>query len=83
MSQTFFHLRDGVDTLPDPEGTELPNLEAARACAMRNAYSIMAEDTSKGRLNLNYCIEISDEGGIVLDTVYFRDLVEIAGLRAS
>jgi hypothetical protein len=71
-----------ADTLPDLEGIEMPNLEAARVCAMRHAYSIMADDTSKGQLNLNYCIEIADGGGKVLDTVYFRDLVEIAGLQA-
>ena len=52
---------------------------------MREAACLLhhADDTSKGQLNLNYCIEIADGGGKVLDTVYFRDLVEIAGLQAS
>ncbi len=34
MPRFFFHIRDGT-YLPDTEGTELPNIEAARIQAVR------------------------------------------------
>ena len=83
MLRLFFNLRDGVEHLLDPEGVELPDLEAAKAHAKRSAYSIMADDVAHGKLKLNYRIDIENEAGEVLATVRFRDLVEFEGIEAA
>ena len=80
MSRYFFHLRDGVDYLLDPEGVELAALGAAKAYATRSAYSIMAAELGHGKLDLSVHIEIVNAEGAVLATVYFRDLVTVTGL---
>jgi hypothetical protein len=37
MSLLYFHLRDGADHLLDPDGIELPYLEAAKKRAVESA----------------------------------------------
>jgi hypothetical protein len=36
----------------------------------------------KARVNLDHRIDIENEGGLVLDTVWFRDVVTIEGSQA-
>ena len=83
MPRIFYHLRDGVDHLIDPEGRELPDLDAARKQASICAFDILAADIRVGKLNLDYRIDVEDEAGNLLHTVNFRDLVTITGLRPS
>jgi hypothetical protein len=71
----YFHLVNDVDA-PDEEGTELPDLPAAREHAVRNARFTMAETLKEqGTLVKRHRIQIEDEAGNVLDTVYFGDVV--------
>jgi hypothetical protein len=73
----YFHLHNDVD-IPDDEGVELPDLEAARAHAVRSArvtFGEVAKD--EGRVVLHHRIDIEDEQGVVLDTVHFRDAVKV------
>ena len=73
----YFHLHDDID-VPDDEGVELPDLEAARAHAVQCArvmFGEMAKD--EGRVVLHHRIDIEDEQGAVLDTVHFRDAVTV------
>lgn len=76
MPRFFFHLRDGDDLTMDSEGTDLPDVEAARAAAIPAARDMLAEgirrDGRLGRQNF----EISDETGTVLATVPFRSAIE-------
>lgn len=77
MPRFFFHLHNDVDA-PDPDGVELPDLEEARAVALHNApFSAGQSVKDMGHIVGGYRIDIEDENGIVLDTVYFRDAVEI------
>ena len=77
MARFYFHLHDDVD-VPDNEGRELPDLEAARECATREARNCLAETIKeKGRLVLHRHIDIVDERGEVLETVRFGDTVQI------
>ena len=77
MPRYFFHLHNDVDA-PDPDGVELLNLEEARAMALRNARFTAAETLKDaGHFIGDHRIDIEDEKGTVLDTVYFRDAVKI------
>jgi hypothetical protein len=83
MSRLFFQLRDGTDNLLDPEGVELPNLEAVIKRTLQCAYGIMANDVGEGKLKLDYRIDVEDEAGKVVYVARFRDLVKITGLEAA
>ena len=73
----FFHLVNGYD-VPDHEGTALPDLQAARAYAITQVRSTFSETVKdEGRVALSHRIDIEDEHGTVLDTVYFRDAVTV------
>ena len=77
MARYFFHLHNDVDA-PDPDGVELPDLESAKQCALRNARFTAAETIKdEGHFIGDHRIDIEDEQGTVLDTVYFRDAVKI------
>jgi hypothetical protein len=73
----YFHLHNHVD-LPDGEGVELPDLEAALAHAVslvRFTFGETAKD--EGRVVLHHRIDVEDEQGSVLGTVHFRDAVRV------
>jgi hypothetical protein len=73
----FFHLHNDVDA-PDREGLELDNLESARRFALKQARFTAAETIKEaGHIVGDHRIDIEDENGAVLDTVYFRDAVKI------
>ena len=77
MPRYFFHLHNDVDA-PDPDGTELSDLEAARECALRHARFTAAETVKDmGHFVGDHRIDIEDENGTVLDTVLFKDAVQV------
>ena len=81
MPLYFFHLHEcGID-LDDPEGRELMSLEAARTQAVAEARSIMASEVLEGRLCLACYIDITDTSRELLDTVAFRDVLTVTGLK--
>ena len=64
--------------VPDDEGKEMPSAEAARAYASdlaRFELSEMVKD--EGRVTLQHRIDIEDERHRVVDTVWFRDVVQV------
>jgi hypothetical protein len=66
--------------VPDSEGIELPDLEAARARAAANARFTLAQTAmDEGKINFTHRIDIEDEQGRILDTVWFRDVVQVEG----
>ena len=79
MPRFFFHLHNDMDC-PDEEGLELPDLDTARRHATHSA-RVTAGETVKdhGHIIGDHRIDIEDEHGTVLDTVYFRDAVKIEG----
>jgi hypothetical protein len=64
-----FHIRDAEGLIPDEEGSELANLEAARAEARASAQDLVANDLRSGWATPERRIEIADERGAVLDFV--------------
>lgn len=74
MARFFFHVHGGDGPpIEDPEGGELPDLDAARAEALAAARGIVAEDLLAGRPVRERRFEIEDAAGRVLATVAFRD----------
>jgi hypothetical protein len=77
MPRFFFHLHDDID-LPDEEGIEVADLSAARKHATLTALDLMCGVMkAEGRIALSHYIDIEDEGGRVLDTVRFADVVTV------
>jgi hypothetical protein len=75
----YFHLRNDLD-VPDELGVELPDLAAAREHAAQDARFTLAQVAmDEGKINFEHCIDIEDEQGCVLDTVWFRDAVKVEG----
>jgi hypothetical protein len=68
----YLHI-DGLGT--DPEGTELPDLEAARREAILSAREMLAEWIILAVEDIPLRILIADEQGNVLATVHMRDVL--------
>jgi uncharacterized protein DUF6894 len=69
MPRYFFDIRDGEELIPDEEGMELPDLDAA----FREAARSLAEISPMGRRNVasgQVAIVVRDGSGtVMLDTV--------------
>jgi hypothetical protein len=78
MAGYYFHLRNDLD-VPDDEGKELANLQAARAHAVVMARFEVAEAAKlDGRILLSHRIDIEDEQGNVLSSVSFDEAVSVS-----
>ena len=72
MPRYFLHIRDGSQLLPDDEGSELHDLDAAKTEALAAAADILAARIKAGR-SLGYSIfEIAEATGAVVMSVPFR-----------
>jgi hypothetical protein len=79
MPRFYFHLRNDLD-VPDEEGVDLPDIDAAREHALKDARFTLAQTAmDQGKINFEHSIDIEDEQGCVLDTVWFRDVVKVEG----
>ena len=74
----LFHVCNGTGFVKDEEGQELPDLEAARAEAIRSARSTMASDVQRGMLDLSSFIEIEDAGNLLVFRLGFEDAVDLS-----
>jgi len=73
MPRFFFPGRDGDALTQDPEGTEFPDLEAARAEAITGLRQLAADDLRQNLPASNRQIDIYDAAGQLLATVSARD----------
>jgi hypothetical protein len=77
MPRFFFHLHNDMD-VADEEGEDLPDIEAARAFAMRQARALAADTArQRGEIDLRHRIDIEDEEHRLVGSVTFGDAVEI------
>lgn len=77
MPRYFFDLHNDVDVL-DEEGKELPNLEAAKAEALREVREMLqASITDSGTINLRHHIDVRDETGRIMHVIHFEDVVTV------
>lgn len=78
MPRFFFHVCNGAGFAEDEEGLSLPDVEAARAEALKSARALLADDMQQdGTLDLTSFIEVEDERRQHLFKLVFRDAVRI------
>jgi hypothetical protein len=75
MSRFYFHIRDGEGLVPDEEGMDLLDLEAAKNEAVISAREIMANNLRSGRPLNGQWFEIVNEAGDIVATVKFKDVI--------
>ncbi|HWF64548.1 MAG TPA: hypothetical protein VN685_08060 [Rhizomicrobium sp.] len=71
----FFHIRDEGGLIMDREGTELPDIDAARKEARLSARDFAMDDLRGGRRVAERRIEITDGEGLMLEALQARDIV--------
>jgi hypothetical protein len=77
MPRFYFNLANDM-FVPDLEGKELPDVEAARAQAEKYARDMSAASIlEQGRINFNHRIDVVDEAGEVVVTVEFAEAVKV------
>jgi hypothetical protein len=80
MPTYFFHYRDGVDVLLDPDGRTLESEQVVPETLVQ-ARALIAADVLTGRVDLGDRIDVQDSLGAVVHSLAFGDAVEIAGRR--
>jgi hypothetical protein len=78
MPAYYFHIRDNGVLLRDPDGLELPDLEAARGECQRLILSVLQEEQIEEQLSANREFQIEDETGRTVLLVPFRLAVTLA-----
>ena len=78
MTRFHLHIRDGDEFIEDPDGSDLPDLDAARAEAVQGAREILAQKVKAGEVVDGQRIEITDDAGTLLATVPFKDAIRAA-----
>lgn len=76
MPRFFFSLHDDMVSF-DEEGMDLSDRDAAHAHAVRSALAIASAEVGEGHLHLNHRVEVTDAFGELLETVWFREVVEV------
>lgn len=75
MPRFYFNIRTKGELVEDPEGQDLPNLEAVRENAVISAREIMSHCISKGERGDHGEFEITDSEGTVILTFPFADAI--------
>ena len=76
MAVYYFHLRDHVDSLLDPDGRELAG-DKVPGAALEEARALIAADARAGHIDLNQRIEVEDLAGTIVHRVEFVDAVQV------
>ena len=76
MPRYFFHIRRGEDLIPDDEGGEFKDLEAAKDEAAHSCRDLAVQEIRQGG-PVTFCqVEIMDESGMLLGTIHPRAIFE-------
>lgn len=70
MPRYFFYVRDG-NTIPDAEGTELPDIYTAQEQAIRTSGTILREKGARFWDGTEWRMEVTDEQGTFLLVLRF------------
>mgnify|MGYP003292640468 CR=1 FL=1 len=77
MPRYFFDLYNDM-VVPDEEGRELRDLEAAIKHALRETRQMIAASaTEQGKLDLRHYIKVRDETGAEVHCIEFEDAVSV------
>jgi hypothetical protein len=77
MPRYHFHLRKNGILEVDPEGAELPTLDAARDEAVLAAREILAERLLQGEVLDGDCFVITREDGTTVMEVPFKEAIRL------
>jgi hypothetical protein len=80
VARYFFHLHECGVFIPDEEGQELDDAEAARRQAVLEARHVMAAEVQTGKLCLSCRIEVVDETQRPVLAMPFKAALELSGL---
>jgi hypothetical protein len=69
MPKFYFHFQEGGRTVADEEGSEFPDLAAARDEAIRTARDLLSQAIRFGTAEVPDALVIADRAGQTLDTV--------------
>jgi hypothetical protein len=72
----YFHIRDAKGVIYDEEGTELPDIEAARREARASARDLLGDSLDRHATAESRYLEIADENGSVIETMSVRDIIK-------
>ena len=75
MPAYYFHIRDNGTLIRDPDGLELPDLDAVRAECRRVVVSVLQEEKMDDQRSGNREFQIEDETGRIVLVVPFRSAV--------
>jgi hypothetical protein len=71
----YLHILTDIERLVDPDGQECTDVEAARVEACQSARTVMANELLAGRgAPLLWRVQITDDDGLILDTISFAQL---------
>ena len=71
MPRYHYNVHDGRSTI-DAVGTELPDLMAARREAIRTAGRILDDEARREALGEDWCMEVTDDHGLLLFRLDFH-----------
>ena len=77
----FFHLKNRTGEVRDEEGSELPDVAAARARALESIRAILSHELQEGRIDLAGHVDVLEAGGRQVLHVEFGEAVEILPAR--
>lgn len=78
MPRFYFHIVSGDTVIEDPDGSELPDLDTARAEALQSARHLLADKVRNGEIVDGQRFEIRNGTGDLLATVAFRDAIRFS-----
>lgn len=76
MPRFYFNLHDDI-VIDDEEGADLPDLAAAKRCAVTTARELACQEIKEGKLHLGHSIEVVDEDRRPVFTLPYRAAFEI------
>jgi len=79
MQRFYFNIRSEAGLLEDMEGTELPDLEAARVEAIEDARQLMSDAVRIGFDIASRSVEVRNEGGELVLFVPFAEAISRRG----
>jgi len=77
MPLYYFHLRDHVERLLDPQGLSIEDPTKLGERALKEARAIISQDALAGVINLDQRIEVEDESHSVVYVLPFADAVRV------
>jgi hypothetical protein len=83
MARYYFHLRDSVDVILDPEGREFETIDAIAQAALADARAIIGHEAFGGFIKFDQRIEVEDESGATVYSIEFSNAVKIFDYQPS